>query len=68
MVAAIYAAIGLFALYRMTRRAAVPLEEQGHYVILSPRGTTVAAGLAAEEAIDAEHPAPEANDQSFINR
>lgn len=48
----VHAAIGLFALYRMTRRAATPLEEQGAYVIMAPRASPVAAGLAAEEAIE----------------
>jgi MFS family permease len=42
-VSAVHAAIGVFALYRMTRRAALPLEEQGASV---PVASTVAAATA----------------------
>ena len=48
----IHATIGLFALYRMTRRAAMPLEDQGAYVPMAPRASPVAAVIAAEEAIE----------------
>jgi MFS family permease len=48
--ATIHAAIGLFALYRMTRRAAMPLAEQGSYVAVAPRVSPVASALYAEEA------------------
>ncbi len=48
--ATIHAAIGGFALYRMTRRATRPLEEQGSYVAIPPRATPVAGALYAEEA------------------
>jgi MFS family permease len=50
--AAIYGLIGFFALYRMTQRAAVPLEEQGDFMLMTPRITPVAAAAVAEE-IDA---------------
>ena len=48
----IHAVIGLFALYRMTRRAPTPLEDQGAYVPMAPRASPVAAVIAAEEAIE----------------
>jgi MFS family permease len=47
--AVIHAAAGLFALYRMTRRPAMPLADQGVYVAQPPRQTAVAAALYAEE-------------------
>ena len=44
--------IGLFALWRMTRRPARPVAKQGAYVALPPRATLAAsamyAGIAAE--------------------
>ncbi len=46
--AAIHAAIGLFAVWRMTRRAAPPVAEQGPYVALPPRATPAASALRAE--------------------
>ena len=58
----IHAAIGLFALYRMTRRRALPRAEQGSYVAVAPRATPVAGALYAEvaEAETArEAPAPQ---------
>ena len=48
--AAIHAAIGLFALYRMTRRSALPRAEQGSYVAVAPRVSPVASALYAEVA------------------
>jgi MFS family permease len=50
--AAVHLAIGGFALWRMTRRAAKPLAEQGHYATLSATGTQVAAAMVAEDAVD----------------
>lgn len=52
--ATIHAAIGMFALYRMTRRAAMPLAEQGNYVAVAPRVSPVASALYAEEASEVE--------------
>ena len=46
--AATHAFIGLFALWRMTRRNALPLEDQGQFVAMAPRSSPVAAGLAHE--------------------
>jgi len=48
--AIVHVAIGLFALYRMTRRAAP--EEQNHYVPMDPHSASVAVALAAEEQIE----------------
>ena len=31
-----FTAVGIFALYRMTRRASLPLEDQGDFVVLAP--------------------------------
>ena len=39
--------IALFALYRMTRRAALPLEEQGDFVLVSQQTTPIAATAIA---------------------
>jgi MFS family permease len=61
--AAVHLAIGGFALWRMTRRAAKPLAEQGHYATLSATGTQVAAGMVAAEA--AEHQ-PEAGPADWL--
>lgn len=51
-------AVFLFALYRMTRRAAVPLEEQVSSIYMPSQGSLVATELAAEimheEAEEAE--------------
>jgi MFS family permease len=52
--AVIHAAIGGFVLYRMTRRPALPLAEQGAYVALPPRATTMAATLYAEAVEEPE--------------
>ena len=49
--AALQLSLGLFAIFRMTRRAAIPLEQQGSYVAVSTRSTVVASTMAAEEFI-----------------
>jgi MFS family permease len=54
--AAIHAAIGAFALYRMTRRPARPRAAQGSYVAVAHRVTPVASALYAEEASEAAGP------------
>ena len=46
----IHIAIGLFALYRMTRRRAP--KDQGNYVPMDPQSASVAVALAAEEQIE----------------
>jgi MFS family permease len=48
--AAIHAAIGLFAIWRMTRREALPVAEQGTHVPFPPRATPTASALCAEAA------------------
>jgi MFS family permease len=45
--------IGLFALWRMTRRAAMPLEDQGAFVSMPPRASPVAVTLNPETPEDA---------------
>ena len=47
----IHLAIGLFALFRMTRRQAVPLDEQGPHVYI-PTPTAVTVPMAQEEAVE----------------
>jgi hypothetical protein len=49
--AAIHVAIGVFALWRMTRRAALAPEAQGAFIAMPPRATPAATGLYAEAAI-----------------
>jgi MFS family permease len=50
--AGVEAAIGLFALYRMTRRQAVPLDEQGLLVPIASTATSVAGTLSAKTLRD----------------
>jgi MFS family permease len=57
---AAHAAIGVFALYRMTRRASLPLDRQAPSVAVSSPSSPVAAGLApqiAREQIEETGPA-----------
>jgi MFS family permease len=58
--ALIHAAIGLFALYRMTRRRALPRTEQSSYVAVAPRVSPVAGALYAGVA-EAAPPARESD-------
>ncbi len=44
----IHAAIGFFAIYRMSRRASMPLDEQGTFVAVPPRASPVSAYLSPE--------------------
>jgi MFS family permease len=60
--ATIHAAIGFFALYRMTRRPARPVAEQSAYIAQSPRQTTIAAALCAE-TVRAEEANPAAEQE-----
>ena len=53
--ASIHAILGVFILYRMTQRPALPADEQGTYVMMSSRTTPVAGemyGEAASEVAD----------------
>ncbi len=52
--AAIHAAIGLFAVWRMTQRQGLPVAGQSPYVAMPPRATPAASALYAEAAEDAE--------------
>jgi len=45
-------AIGIFAIFRMTRRAAVPLEDQGQSVALSARASPIAAQAAMQVLVE----------------
>lgn len=51
-VAAVHTAIGIFALYRMTRRAPLPLEEQGASVPVTSTVATPTASLPVEAIRD----------------
>ncbi len=48
----VHAAIGFFALYRMSARASRPLEDQGNFVAVPPRTTPVAAYLTPEAEVE----------------
>ncbi|MCH7930834.1 MAG: MFS transporter [Proteobacteria bacterium] len=50
--AVVHAAIGAFALYRMSVRVALPLEEQGPYAPVAPTTSPVAASLAPKAVRD----------------
>ena len=52
----VYGLIGVFALYRMTRRAAVPLDEQGDFVLVSTQTTQIAATAIAIETTEGLEP------------
>lgn len=45
--AGVHVLIASFAIYRMTRRPARPLDEQRHYASVSPRATGIAAAIAS---------------------
>jgi MFS family permease len=49
-IAVVHLAIGLFAIWRMTRRAPVPMTERGAYMSL-PTPTTVVIPMAQEKAV-----------------
>ncbi len=51
--ALVHCFIALFALWRMTRRASRPLEDQGNFVSMPPRGSPVAVTLNPETPDDA---------------
>ena len=52
--AAVHGSIGVFALYRMTRRSAPPLEDQRHYEAMSPRTSPIGAAIAMRQVRDAQ--------------
>ncbi|MDX1512758.1 MAG: MFS transporter [Gammaproteobacteria bacterium] len=45
--AAVHTLVAGFAVYRMTQRPPLPLDEQGHYASVAPRATGLAAGIAS---------------------
>lgn len=59
LLGAVHLALGGFAVWRMLRSESLPLDAQGNFVLVSPRMTTVAAGVAmelSEEGSSAEGP------------
>ncbi len=46
--AVVHALLGLFALYRMTRRASRPVEEQGRFVAMPPNPSPTVASMAPQ--------------------
>ena len=52
--ALVHGSIGIFALYRMTRRSAPPLEDQRHYEAMSPRTSPIGAAIAMRQVRDAQ--------------
>jgi MFS family permease len=56
--AVVHVAVGVFGLYRMTRRASVPLEDQGHCVVIASAATPVAMAMVQEAAGAEAEPSP----------
>ena len=50
--AAVHASLGVFILYRMTQRPALPADEQGSYVAMTARTTPVAGEMYGEAATE----------------
>ncbi len=55
--AVLFFALAVYAAYRATQRAAVPVEETGNYVPISASATSVAVEFAQEYAIETEQDA-----------
>ena len=53
--AVLFIVLAVYATYRATVRPAVPVDETGNYVPMSPAATTIAAEIAQDQASDAEH-------------
>jgi hypothetical protein len=51
--ASVHSALGVFILYRMTQRPALPPEEQGSYVAMPGRATPIAGVMYGEAATEA---------------
>ncbi len=62
--ASLHAILGLFILYRMTQRSALPAEEQGSYVAMPARTTPVAGEMYGEAATEMSE---EADDEIIID-
>jgi MFS family permease len=52
--AVLFVALAIYAAYRATRRASVPVDETGNYVAINPSATSVAVEYAQEYAIESE--------------
>ncbi|WP_343563641.1 MFS transporter [Kiloniella sp. b19] len=59
---------GVFGLYRMTRRAAVPLEDQGDFVAVPAKGTAMVATLTpeAEEWLEEQEASVSVSDSEIL--
>ena len=53
VIGVLFGAIALFAVWRMTQRAPVPQEDQGQFVVMPPRASTIASALHPEAPEDA---------------
>ena len=63
--AVLFAALVVYAIYRSTQRAAVPVDETGSFVAMSPAGTTVVGmEIAQEWAIESAEAAQDDTDGS----
>lgn len=61
--AVLFAALVVYAIYRSTQRAAIPVEETGSFVAMSPAGTTVVGmEIAQEWAIESAEAAQDDSD------
>ncbi|AJE46327.1 MFS transporter [Celeribacter indicus] len=63
MQAVLMGAVALYALWRMTRRAAVPVEDTSSYVPIMPSASPVAAEVAQEVAIERADEASDASER-----
>jgi nitrate/nitrite transporter NarK len=61
--ATVHTIIGVFILYRMTQRPALPAEEQGTYVAMPSRATMVAGEMYGEAATE-ESSEPDEDEQA----
>lgn len=61
--AATHAVLGVFILYRMTQRAALPLDEQASQIAMLSRTTVIGAGMYGEAASEAEEDAETAPEE-----
>ncbi|MFZ7089619.1 MFS transporter [Primorskyibacter sp. 2E233] len=52
LIAALMSALALYALYRMTQRPSIPVEDTGSYAPINPGATPVAMEVAQEYAIE----------------
>ncbi len=65
--ASVHASLGVFILYRMTQRPALPQEEQGSYVAMTARTTPVAGEMYGEAASEVIDQAAEIDDSEVEN-